>query len=312
MKTIEEFRQFCLNDLRETLTDLEHHRKRVYKKFLFLIPMVLVALATGAIFTPIAIIPVAVMIALYFWLGPYNDHSAYEKSFKEKLIRSIVKFIDETLIYKPNHCIKDQTFNHSRIFIGGYDNYSGDDYVRGKIGKTTLEFSDLNVTKEQSTVKNSRTVTIFKGLFFIGDFHKNFKGETYVLTDKAESFFGKLGNKLQSLNMNRPPLVQLEDSEFEKNFVVHSTDQVEARFILSPSLMERILQLKARTRSNIQMSFRSSKIFLAIPSIKDFLEPSITESLFKTGNLEAYFIDLTMALAVVEDLSLNRRIWGKE
>ena len=67
------------------------------------------------------------------------------------------------------------------------------------------------------------------------DFNKHFNVKTYVLTDTAEKMFGFLGKKLQSMNSSRDDLVYLENPDFEKQFVVYSSDQIEARYILSPS-----------------------------------------------------------------------------
>ena len=45
-------------------------------------------------------------------------------------------------------------------------------------------------------------------------------------------------------------LVKLEDPEFEKSFVVYSGNQTEARYILSTSLMRRILDYKVNCKKN--------------------------------------------------------------
>ena len=46
------------------------------------------------------------------------------------------------------------------------------------------------------------------------------------------------------MNFSRPPLVKLEDPEFEKHFVVSGEDQVEARYILSTCLMQRLTDFR--------------------------------------------------------------------
>jgi hypothetical protein len=45
---------------------------------------------------------------------------------------------------------------------------------------------------------------------------------------------------------NKPKLeeIKLEDPEIRKNFVVYSTDQVEARYLLTPSFIQRFKRLK--------------------------------------------------------------------
>ncbi|HAN79364.1 MAG TPA: hypothetical protein DCQ31_17155, partial [Bacteroidales bacterium] len=67
--------------------------------------------------------------------------------------------------------------------------------------------------------------TIFKGVFFIADFNKNFKTETIVLNDNWEGILGRFARKIQKLNISRPKLIQLENPEFEKMFQVFGEDQ---------------------------------------------------------------------------------------
>ena len=65
-----------------------------------------------------------------------------------------------------------------------------------------------------------------KGFFFIADFQKDFQGHTTILRN---SLF-----KLSSSGSR----VKLENPDFEKTFDVYSTDQIEARYLLSPSRSE--------------------------------------------------------------------------
>ncbi len=75
---------------------------------------------------------------------------------------------------------------------------------------------------ESGSGKNRSCRTVFRGLFFIGDFNKHFTCKTVVLTDTAESLFGAFGKMFQAWNLARDQLIKLEDPEFEKLFVVWS------------------------------------------------------------------------------------------
>ena len=48
----------------------------------------------------------------------------------------------------------------------------------------------------------------------------------------------------ESSRFGRLEEIELEDPEFMEHFRVYSTDQVEARYILSPSMMERLLAFR--------------------------------------------------------------------
>ena len=106
-------------------------------------------------------------------------------------------------------------------------------------------------------------------------------------------------------------LVKLEDPEFEKEFVVYGSDQIEARYILSPGLMERIVEFKRKAKRKIHLSFVQSWVNLAIEFDKDLFEAPLFGSALDYPKIRDYFRDLQLAFGIVEDLNLNTRIWTK-
>jgi len=104
----------------------------------------------------------------------------------------------------------------------------------------------------------------------------------------------------------------LENPVFEKQFVVYSSDETEARYILSTSMMERILAFKEKTKTNIQLSFCDSNIYMAVPLKKNFFEPSIRRSVMNFDDVKDYYEQLLFCVAIVDELQLNTRIWTKQ
>ncbi|MGR9088622.1 MAG: DUF3137 domain-containing protein, partial [Gammaproteobacteria bacterium] len=154
-------------------------------------------------------------------------------------------------------------------------------------------------------------VTIFKGIFFIADFNKHFHGRTYVVPDAGGRFFG-IGKLFEKWSFDRGELVELENPEFEQLFTVYGTDQVEARYILSPSLMDRLVNFRRRANTRMHLSFVHSKLFLALSVDKNLFEPNLFSSGVSYGYLKAYYNYLDLVTGLIEDLNLNLRIWGKE
>ncbi|MBN2492693.1 MAG: DUF3137 domain-containing protein, partial [Planctomycetes bacterium] len=204
----------------------------------------------------------------------------------------------------------------SQIFPRPPDRYRGDDLVRGRVGRTELQFSELHTEYlSRGTDRKGRTRgswhTIFRGLFFAAGFHKNFRGTTLVLPDTAERLLGGIGKMLQSFNRARGELMKLEDPEFERLFVVYGDDQIEARYILSPSLMERITEFRRRAGRPVYLSFVRSRVYVAIGYGRELFEPRFYRSILGFETVAPYFEDLQLALGIVEDLNLNTRIWSK-
>jgi hypothetical protein len=100
--------------------------------------------------------------------------------------------------------------------------------------------------------KNRRTT--FSGQVIRIAFPKKFLGVTVVNRDNVRRFrkdgFEKVG---------------LESSEFERIFEVYGTDQVEARFLVHPVFMERLIGVEAATRGrNIRCAFLEGDLLVAI------------------------------------------------
>ena len=62
----------------------------------------------------------------------------------------------------------------------------------------------------------------------------------------------------------------------------------------------------------IFLSFSNTKVFVAIPFIRNLFEPRVFRTLLDFGQIQEYLEDLQLAVGVVEDLNLNTRIWSKQ
>jgi hypothetical protein len=242
---------------------------------------------------------------------------AFAKLFKAKIITKIVSFYDEQFTYNATEGIPSEQFINSCILKQYPDRYASEDLVEGKLGATEFKFSEVHA-EEKFKVRDSdgkdRTQfrTLFKGLFFVADFNKPFRSRTIVLPDTAERLFGNIiGKTLQSWGASRgEQLVKLEDIEFEKHFVVYSEDQIDARYILSTSLMRRVVDFKKKFNKVMYFSFVESKIYVAIPYNRNLFEPRVDESILNFSTIQEYFDDIALVVGLVEDLNLNTRIWG--
>jgi hypothetical protein len=209
--------------------------------------------------------------------------------------------------------VPQHIFLKSKIVKSYIDRYSGNDYVSGKIDGVHIEFSDIHAEQKHTDSKGrTHYVTLFQGMFFRAEFPKHFIGQTVVLPDTAEKFFGSfLGKMLQSYNLSREALVKMDNPEFERYFVVYGTDQTESRYILSHSMMERIVAFRKKVGHEVSLSFVGGELFIAVHYNKDTLEPAIYTSLLDYKIAREYIETLFFAMGIVEELKLNRKLWSK-
>lgn len=316
MKSAEELQQYYQQEIVPHLAALEVLRKQQLRRVRFMWIAGFVSLLLGFITMIPMLILVFLLISLllyFFIFGFKRSRSDFKSEYKKIVIGKLMQFINPDLAFTPNLFITQNKYDISKIFLSNPDIYSGEDLVVGKIEKTQVEFCELH-TQDRQTDHKGRThyVTIFKGLFFIADFNKHFNGQTYVLSDFGERFLGFFGKLMQNINVGRPDVVRLENPEFEKIFVVYSSDEVEARYILSTSFMERLVAFRKKMNSSVQLSFVGSNIYMAIPMKQNLFEPSLRKTVMNFEVIREYYDQILFCTSIVDEMNLNTRVWTKE
>ena len=260
-----------------------------------------------------------IIAGLVYHLTIDKHRGDYALNYKNTVIRHLVKemdsnlTVDSSLTFNAESGITASLFHSTELFSEKADKYRTEDRIKGTYGKTFLTMAEIHAEKLHSNGKTTYYVDMFKGVLLIADFNKDFKGRTFVFPDIAEGTFGKLGRKFQKLGGRRgTKLVELEDIEFEREFVVYSSNQTEARYILSSSMMRRILALQNRFPGNIRMSFKDSTVCIALPRSSSYLEPAIGTPATDRAQIMRMLKQLALPLNCIEELNLNTRIWTKE
>ena len=244
--------------------------------------------------------------------------SRYAADYKAVVVPRLLSLIDPNLRHDSASGIGSDTFRGTELFTTSPDRYTSEDLIQGTFGKTYLQLAEVHA-EERRTTKDSKGhtkttyVTIFRGLLLIADFNKHFQGRTFVFPDVAESLFGDFGRFFQKLGgRSETGLIRLEDPEFEEAFAIYSTDEIEARYILSSALMRRLLAMRERFGRDLRIAFKESSVVIAVPHSERFLEPSLSRSAADPEQVRGFFFELDAFLRIIEELDLNTRIWTKQ
>ncbi len=313
MKSLSEITDFYYTDLHPILKELEKRRENVKSRILMVFSIVL--LIDFMVFSYLkdnldwlVFVNIAILGFAYKFLK-----QDYAKEFKDRVIGPLVDAISKNLNYSKDVHISEFKFINSQLFSVVPDKIEGNDHISGDIDGVRIELSDIHAQKKHLNPKGSEGwSTIFQGLFIICEFNKKFSARTLVLPDIAQSSFGNLvGSWLQSHNSSRGELIKMDNPEFEKKFVVYGSDQIEARYILTHSLMKRLLEFRKKSSKNILVSFVYSHIYIAIDYGRDLFEPSVFKSLLDYKVAMDYVQTLYLAIGIVEELKLNEKLWSK-
>lgn len=226
--------------------------------------------------------------------------------------------------YNPEAFIESEWINKSELFVTDIDDITGEDLFSGKYGLTEFQFSELKMTRKETTTdtdgnSSTTTVKVFDGVLFAADFKKHFSGLTVINTKviKKNSGIGKLVSKfinaaISTANKRANQKIELENVEFNRHFIVQTTNEIEARYILSPVLMEQILNFVNNHPHPLVISFHDSYMFIAVYSSKNYFDDGIGKSMPNGEyNLQGIYNDLAIFFRIIEEFDLNTRIWNK-
>jgi hypothetical protein len=231
-------------------------------------------------------------------------------AFKEKVMRKVAGHFFPGLAYSPEACVAKGFYDESGLFRTELDTYTGNDFFRGKLGEVDFQFSELLCQYETGSGKNRQRLTAFRGFFFVGDFHREIYFRTLIRPDTAERLLGVMGRGLQRMG-NGSKLVDLEDPEFEKLFVVTSDDQVEARYILTPVFMEKLREFRRRVGNDIHLSFVNGRMMLAIETQHDYFEPNLFGEILSRKDLMKFIDMLILLMGVAEEFLHHPKFGAK-
>ncbi len=227
----------------------------------------------------------------------------YISRFKAQVLNALCRAHFPSIRYEPGAGMDWRIFDGCGLFACSHSEYDSEDRFSGRWGSTDVAFAEAVARRRYKrwTLKGRETVTetYFQGLIFQADFHKHFHGTTRLLPHDAA---------VTRVAAERP--AELEDPRFEALFDTYTSDQVEARYLLSTAMLERFSALHQRF-PRLRARFHDETLLLLLPSRWDRFEPSLTRSARNRGQLDGFREDIEACLSVVDALNLNTRIWSK-
>jgi hypothetical protein len=311
--------------LQRTLQELETQRKIVYsqkiKCYLFIGGGILL-IACGVLMGNLIFFfgiagAILLLIGFIFYSKSNTNFSSYRHEFKLNVVLAALKSTDQSLEFDYEGGLSEGDFIFSQLFRQEPDRYSSQDHVFGAVGKTRFSFSEVHAEyKTETRTKNGTQEhwhTILKGILFCADFNKHFKGITVLRPKDFGNAIGAwIADKMPIFSSSAQELVRLENPDFEETFVTYSSDQVEARYILTPSMMERLCELDSKSKYTISVSFIDSQMFIAFPLDIDYFEPPVFKSLLDQKSISEDLDVIRFMYGIVSELDLNTRIWSKQ
>jgi len=166
------------------------------------------------------------------------------------------------------------------------------DCFTGAYHGCAYSFYEGHLEVRVKTKNGSSWRTVFRGQLIRIAFPKKFLGVTVVRRDAGLfNFMQRWATSLQR--------VGLGDSRLEKAFEVYSNDQVEARYLIHPVFMERLLALETQFKGKrLRCAFTDGDLLIAIEG----------GDKFEIGSMFAKLDDIERARSVVKDITEIMRV----
>ena len=171
--------------------------------------------------------------------------------------------------------LRAQTFR----MLPGYSRKSFEDMWSGEIGGSAFALHEAHLEQKRQSGKNSHYVTVFRGPIMTIAAGRRFNGVTLVERSGKHQRFGFFGEKdelqVGGLNLARVDMVH---PQFEDQFTIYSNDQVEARYLVHPTYVEKLIALEtAFAGQKIRTLFAEGELTVVLEAA----------NMFESGSMDA-------------------------
>lgn len=257
------------------------------------------------------LVPLSTMFKIWVTFAAGAFVAVWTQKPKQEAKKQVKSGINEAIaraigLEYSHDCAGSDAFDFARAFamLPRYHRASFEDQWSGETNGHTLLLHEAHLEERRRSGKNTRYVTVFRGIILRITFAEPFHGTTLLAHDgKFDTFFGGAKDtiKLGGLVLDR---AQMVSPQFEDRFDVYTTDQTEARWLMHPEYIERLLVMEhALGGRKSAVLFTGGSMILAMPG----------KDMFESGSLD-HFQDATKVRQTIDQfarvadlaLALNR------
>ena len=163
--------------------------------------------------------------------------------------------------------------------LPGYTRESFEDLWSGQVAGRAFTLHEAHLEQRRQSGKNSHYVTVFRGPIMTIAAGRRFNGVTLVERSGRHKRFGFFGEK-EELEAGGVQLARVDmvNPIFEDEFTVYSNDQVEARYLVHPTYVEKLIALEgAFAGQKIRTLFAEGELTVVLEAT----------NMFESGSMDA-------------------------
>ena len=256
----------------------------------------------------ISVLAIGLVITALLSSGPTKK---FTLAFKNTFVLKSLKSIFSDLMYQPEKGIAEEVIGNTGMMFMG-DRYSSNDYISGRYKNIPVVQADVHIEeKHESSDSDGHStthwVTIFRGRWMIFDFNKKFKANIQV----SQKGFGnsKLNNWGSKIKYKK---VMLEDQMFNNKFKTYAHEELDAFYVLTPAMIEKIKNLTNSISGKLLFCFIDNKLHVGVQNNKDSFEHGIFTKMNEEKVTNMISQDIKLITDFVDELNLDNDLFRKE
>ena len=236
-----------------------------------------------------------------------KDTKRFIEIYKKIVILDSLEKVFKNITYLPNEEMDYYKIaNTNMMYMGDY--YHSNDYIKGEYKNINFELADVEIEDEYTDSDgDTHRITIFQGQWFIFDFNKSFKSDIQV----CEKTFGNAKRKNKKYE-SKFKKVELESLEFNKKFNVYAKEEIEAYYILTPNMMERILNVNEKIKGDLLFCFIYNKLHIGLYNNRDLFEPNIHKKINLERDTLKTMEELNIITNFIDLMNLDNDLFRRE
>lgn len=268
----EQFEQIFNDKIKPLLPVFEQKRIKVEKASMWTYPLVIgfIGIFIGALLHLVLLTKIFLIMFVFGLITTAIFYTPLEREYRlnlKKILLTKILSIFGKFHYLNKPIVTLQEIKQCGICPHGASK-TDDDVIAGTYKGIDIFITETNITHQEQSGKTSIKITDFSGLILKIQMNKNFEGVTVIRqrSNNSNITFSSNGIVIHSKQKSTPKnltSVKLEDMEFEKHYETFSDNQVEARYLITPTFMERFKNISQVLAINeAYCIFKDNFIFL--------------------------------------------------
>lgn len=229
----------------------------------------------------------------------------YTNEFKTKVIKTLLDSFNENIEYFPTCGISSSVYNEAEF--EKYDRYRAEDLMKGTLkNNCNFEMSEvLTEDEHKDSEGHTQYSTLFCGMLAKIETPKPFNARLYLRKDRKDkniinrAFTGRLLTGRVPFGNLR---INLDSQEFEKYFDVYCTDKIIAMQLLTPDVMQLLVNFREEMDMEYELTIKNNCIYIRFLSGEMFEPAGVTKFSLDKNMLYKYYKMLDFSFSLTNKL----------